>query len=199
TIRAQIASQKPVDNDDLPNLDLPIDEDILQEYANSDNSNDAESDDDSDNNGKRSSSSTSTDSDGDNDASSVEKQPSKRKLPKTPGNFKLKTSGEAGIAAARKTWKCIAKLNQQQKKEQAELEDTHRVSKSIGWGVTFTNKANDETMNDNDDNNMHNDEMSDDEDDNEAVRYEQSIKTKYAKIQASKKAKKNKQNKKFYA
>ncbi|VDQ15256.1 unnamed protein product [Trichobilharzia regenti] len=175
-----------------------MDEEILQEYANSDNSDDAESDDDSDNNGKRSSSSSS-DSDGDNDSSAVEKQPSKRKLPKTPANFKLKTSGEAGIAAARKTWKCIAKLNQQQKKEQAELEETHRFSKSIGWGVTFTNKDNDEMMNDNDDNNMHNDEMSDDEDDNEAVRYEQPIKTKYAKIQASKKAKKNKQNKKFYA
>ncbi|CAH8821667.1 unnamed protein product [Trichobilharzia szidati] len=185
TIRAQIASQKPVDNDDLPSFDLPMDEDILQEYANSDNSDDAESDDDdddSDNNENRSSpsSSSSSDSDGDNDSSAVEKQSSKRKLPKPPASFKLKTSGEAGIAAARKTWKCIAKLNQQQKKEQAELKETHRVNKSIGWGVTFTNKDNDEAVNDN--HNMHNDEMSDDEDDNEAVRYEQPIKTKYAKF-----------------
>ncbi|CAH8862897.1 unnamed protein product [Trichobilharzia szidati] len=198
TIRAQVASQKPVDNDDLPSFDLPMDEDILQEYANSDNSDDAESDDDddgnSDNNENRSSS---FDSDSGNDSSPVEKQSSKRKLPKPLPDFKLKTSGEAGIAAARKTWKCIAKLNQQQKKEQAELEETHRVNKSIGWGVTFTNKDNDEAVNDN--HNMHNDEMSDDEDDNEAVRYEQPIKTKYAKIQASKKAKKNKQNRKFYA
>ncbi|CAH8576086.1 unnamed protein product [Heterobilharzia americana] len=202
TIRAQIESQRHVDNDPI-DLDLQMNEEMIEAYANSDDEQDED-----DNNSKNNDDSGQDSSLSDDLLENEEKQYQPvRKMIKTSNNLQLKTSGEAGITAARRAWKCLIQLNKLQQKEKAYMEEVKRVNKSVGWGVTTTNKHKEEAeeSENSDDsmeyiNTMHDDEMANDQDDedDEIVHYEQPIKMKYTKLQASKKANQAKQNKKRF-
>ncbi|CAH8606994.1 unnamed protein product [Schistosoma rodhaini] len=169
TIRSQLESHRNVDNN-LTDLDPMINEELIETYANSD---------EDDNSSMSSSSSLSNDESKINELSTI----SKKHYPPT---ILLDTSGQAGINAARKTWKSLAKMQRLQQKAKIELEEQQRLTKSIGWGVTSTrNMLNNNDIIDRFNNEIDNDD--DDGDEQEMTRFEQPIKTKYAKIQLLKK------------
>ncbi|KAH8858824.1 ATP-dependent RNA helicase T26G10.1 [Schistosoma japonicum] len=178
TIRSQLESQHSVNNNYLMDLDNMVDDELIEAYAYSDDSDDDDDDEGSVKNSSISSVSSST--------SLVNQSTTNKKLKLSNS---LETSGHAGITAARRTWKSIAKLHKHQKKEKAELEESIRLTKSIGWGISTINSSNNINVNNITDC-CHNDFEVDEQ---ETIHYEQPIKTKYAKIQLLKKKEKCKQ------
>ncbi|CAH8287983.1 unnamed protein product, partial [Schistosoma turkestanicum] len=193
TIRSQLESHHhrrhhlDSNNNNLTDLDPMIDEEeFIEAYANSDD------DDDDDE--------YSTDNSSISGSSSSNGESSKKSHPATitattTTNTLLETSGQAGINAARRTWKSMAKMYKLQKKSKIESEELQRASQTIGWGINTLND-NMTSVNDNDNNaeNVHDDNDDDaDADEQEINRYEQPIKTKYAKIEQLKKANRLKQ------
>ncbi|VDP28949.1 unnamed protein product [Schistosoma curassoni] len=175
TIRSQLESHRNVDNN-LIDLDPIMNEELIEAYANSDE----------DEHSNISSSSLSNDELNINEISTI----SNKHYPIIP----LDTSGQAGINAARKTWKSLAKIHQLQQKAKAESAEQQRLTKSIGWGVTLTRNTLNNNNNGSDDNDImdrfNNENINDDDDgdEQEITHFDQPIKTKYAKIQSMKKA-----------
>ncbi|CAH8588982.1 unnamed protein product [Schistosoma bovis] len=178
TIRSQLESHRNVDNN-LIDLDPIMDEELIEAYANSDE----------DEHSNISSSSLSNDELNINEISTI----SNKHYPIIP----LDTSGQAGINAARKTWKSLAKIHQLQQKAKAESVEQQRLIKSIGWGVTLTRNTLNNNNNGSDDNDIMDrfNNEDDDGDEQEITHFDQPIKTKYAKIQSMKKVNKLKSNK----
>ncbi|CAH8529703.1 unnamed protein product [Schistosoma turkestanicum] len=194
TIRSQLESHHhrrhhlDSNNNNLTDLDPMIDEEeFIEAYANSDD--DDDDDEYSTDNSSISGSSSS------NDESSKKSHPT---AATTTTNTLLETSGQAGINAARRTWKSMAKMYKLQKKSKIESEELQRASQTIGWGINTLNNdttsANNDHDNENNAENVHDDNDDDaDADEQEINRYEQPIKTKYAKIEQLKKANRLKQ------
>ncbi|VDP82369.1 unnamed protein product [Schistosoma mattheei] len=181
TIRSQLESHRNVDNN-LIDFDPIMNGELIEAYANSDEDEDS----------NISSSSLSNDELNINEISTI----SNKHYPIIP----LDTSGQAGINAARKTWKSLAKIHQLQQKAKAESAEQQRLIKSIGWGVTLTQNALNHNNNGSDDNEImdrfNNEDINDDDgDEQEITHFDQPIKTKYAKIQSLKKVNKLKSNK----
>ncbi|CAH8567265.1 unnamed protein product [Schistosoma mattheei] len=181
TIRSQLESHRNVDNNVI-DFDPIMNEELIEAYANSDEDEDS----------NISSSSLSNDELNINEISTI----SNKHYPIIP----LDTSGQAGINAARKTWKSLAKIHQLQQKAKAESAEQQRLIKSIGWGVTLTQNALNHNNNGSDDNDImdrfNNEDINDDDgDEQEITHFDQPIKTKYAKIQSLKKVNKLNSNK----
>ncbi|KAK4468206.1 hypothetical protein MN116_008098 [Schistosoma mekongi] len=177
TIRSQLESQHSVNNNYSTDFDNIVDEELIETYANSD-----DDDDDDDDEGSVKDSSISSVS----SSTSLVNQSTVNKKLKFSNS--LETSGHAGITAARRTWKSIAKLHKHQKKEKANLQESIRLTKSIGWGISTINSSN-YVNNITDCYHYNNFEV----DEQETTHYEQPIKTKYTKIQLLKKKVKCKQ------
>ncbi|KAA0189686.1 putative ATP-dependent RNA helicase DDX47 [Fasciolopsis buskii] len=89
----------------------------------------------------------------------------------------LTTSGIAGIQAARQTWRALAREKRKRHRERQTLRDNQRESGSKGWGlrVLDTDGRSGESQR----------ELDDDEDDlvdTDHLRFEETLKKKYAKV-----------------